>query len=164
MPKGFPRLHSQRQLPNIENPDQLIKTTQDSPDPVCWATMPMTSSIHSQRAFHSSENDFQVTPAFYQRAHPSLVFESLSAGASFHLTGMTPNGHLAFHVPDISISMEFLLDQRKVDRNLRLDTVVVLPDEMRLYCVYRLLFNYEFVPETTRTARLTVKGLKERFR
>ncbi len=154
--RGYPRMPEVRVLPNIEDPDHLIRSWEDSPAPASWATLPMTSALHAQRSIYTDNNQFEMLPSLFHRAHPSLVLTDIAPLTEVQLRGMTPNGQMYFRVPDWQVRTEFLLNKRHVEERLKLDTLVILPERKRFYVVYRLLFNYEFESHVPRSARLKV--------
>ncbi|MBN1550646.1 DUF2169 domain-containing protein, partial [bacterium] len=144
--------------PNLEDPDHPIEKWNDAPDPLCWATMPLTSSLHAQRTVNTQEQSFLLSEHMYARAHPSLVFNRLPKDTPITIRGVHPDKPLSFQVPDLSVTADFLLDNRHVCKQLACDTLVILAEEFRFYCVYRLLFNYLFEPGGNRAVRLTVEN------
>jgi hypothetical protein len=171
-PEGFPRFEDDARLPNIEEPQRLITSRQDAPDPACWAAVPLSTSIQGFRAMSISPEEVNdpdllkrkpnigPTPAVFHRAHPSLDLDmNLPPGAPVALTGLTPEGPLEFALPSVEMFADVLLGDKTAEARLRPDTLVLLPDERRLYIVSRLNFTYEFAPGLERSVRLRITRL-----
>ena len=172
-PKGFPRFDNMRPLPNIEDPDQLITSPTDSPDPAYWATVPLSTATHAFRTMGLSSEDLDnpdilnqksdlgPTPTVFHRAHPSLDLDiELSGVREVVLTGLSPDGAIQFIVPSCEIWADILLAEKIIEAKLRPDTLVILPEEKRFYIVYRFNFTYEYIAGSERAARLTVRSVE----
>lgn len=170
-PEGFPKFDKTRPLPNIENPDQLISSPTDSPDPAYWATVPLSTAVHAFRSMGlgpedlnnphllEEETTINTTPTLYHRAHPSLDLdiEKLKPNTEVVLKGLSPSGEIHFSLPNQEVWADILLGEKIVEKKLRADTIVILPEEMRFYIVYRYCFSYEYKIGIERTVRLAVR-------
>lgn len=170
-PEGFPRFDKTRPLPNIEDPDQLISSPTDSPDPAYWATVPLSTAVHAYRSMGLGPEDLKnphlldeeksitTTPTLYHRAHPGLDLdiEELEPNTEIVLKGLSPAGEIKILLPALEIWADILLKDKMVEKKLRADTIVILPEEMRFYMVYRYCFSYEYEIGAERTVRLAVR-------
>lgn len=170
-PKGFPRFDKKRPLPNIEDPAYLIDSPEDSPDPAYWATVPLSTAIHAFRTMGLTSEDLKnpnileqkptvtPTPTLFHRAHPclDLDIEELEPSTEVALKGLSPAGEIKILMPPFEIWADILLKEKMVQKKLRADTLVILPEEMRCYIVYRYCFSYEYEIGTERTVRLSVR-------
>lgn len=172
-PKGFPRFDKTRPLPNIEDPDYLIASPEDSPDPAYWATVPLSTAIHAFRTMGLDSEDLNnpdlvmqkldvgPTPTVFHRAHPNLDLDiELSPNMEIVLTGLSPDGAMQFTVPPWEIWADILLAEKMVEAKLRPDTLVFLPEEKRFYIVYRINFTYEYITGAERAIRLNVHSVE----
>jgi len=51
-PAGYPVVEGERELPNVEAPDRLIRRPDAAPDPASWATLPLSSVTHATHRAH----------------------------------------------------------------------------------------------------------------
>lgn len=158
---GFPRFDTRRPLPNLEDPQRPVQAWTDAPDPICWATLPLDSGMHGRRLMALDPEAIgsdQPPPSFADtatlRAHPDWVIPLPPANATVQLQGMSPDGDITFSMPAIRVFADYVLGTRTGTRELRPAVLVLLPEEQRFYLVFRLPFNYEFVPGEERAMRV----------
>jgi hypothetical protein len=136
-------------LPNIEDPAMLVTSLADRPTPVGFGFV----SPHWQpRAALAGTYDlvWQKTrapylPSDFDRRHlnaasPGLVVPGyLRGGEQVTAMGVSPRGTLAFTLPQIAPPTIRLVRRLEPDQELRpnLDTVIIEPDESRLYLLWR---------------------------
>lgn len=138
---------SDRPLPNIEDPGQLIATPADRPAPAGWAPIPphwqprqgwggtYDASWQSQRAPYLP-HDFD--PRFFNVAPPGLVAPGhLEGGEAVCVEGCTASAPLRFELPRLDIGLTWDFDGRRIPAQARLDTVLIEPDQARLQMVWR---------------------------
>lgn len=145
--RGFVARHSKLKvdgllLPNIENPSELIKKPQHRPRPVGFGMIPPHWQPRSayagtyDDAWRKSVSPLppaDLDPRFYSAAAPGL----LTPG---HLTG-GEQGCLLFSLPGITPRAKLRRKQGEEELRLRLDTVIVEPDEARVVLVWRGTLN-----------------------
>jgi len=137
-PGGYPRLDRQRRLPNLENPDKRIQSPDDSPDPVCWATLPMTSGLRMQRIVDDIPEDELTSQRLVQedkilyRAHPEWIIPVPSPEARVVLRNATPSGLLSFHLPLLSVVFDYINGGPTATRPLPPQVLVLEPEEVRV--------------------------------
>lgn len=160
VPKGYPLLAVDRALPNLEDPDALIRSRQDAPDPVGWATVPMGMGLGSLRHIRELQEHGEIRDPrrseieLYHRAHPHWVMGLPSAGAEVILEGLTPEGQIGFRLPELRMVADYVLGERMGTRELVPQMLVLLPEERRFYLVYRKAFTAEVEPDMERSFRL----------
>jgi len=171
VPEGFPRLEYLRMLPNLEHPEHRVRTWEDAPLPYCWATlspdMPFAHAAFVQRVQWLAQVDRDVTEDevlpkmaianLTHRAHPEWILDRPAAGARVTLTGMTPSGQLHFALPQIRVIADYVLGERTGARELIPQLLVLLPEQQRLYLVYRAGFTVEVDPALERSFRLRLE-------
>jgi hypothetical protein len=180
-PKGFPvRPPGPRALPNIENPRAPISRWEDTPDPGGWAPAPPESAIaflNVIKAQTAAVAELQqhggYTPEKFQkqqeakarqegdpdlwlyRAHPDWVIALPQPAAIVRMENLLPGAPLVeFRLPRLRVIADYTLYGRIGQRDLRPQILVLLPEEQRLYMVYRLPFNFEPGPAHERSFRL----------
>ncbi len=142
-------------LPNLEDPDNLIKYWNDYPFPACFgffskAWMPRAKFAgtydekwKAQRAPDLPE-DFSFE--YYNGAHPDLQVEGyLKGDEKVEMINLTPAGRLSFRLSGIFITCEIVKSSfgnenpaNKVENiTMNLDTLCFVPDEKKFYQVWR---------------------------
>lgn len=170
VPQGFPKLDLNRPLPNIEDPDRLISSPEDAPDPMYWAAVPLCTAIHAFRSMGLAAENLEdpdilaknpnlgPNPLLFHRAHPSLDLDlELTPGMQVTLNGLCPEGVLQFTLPNWKVGADLLLNGSWVEVALRPDTLVFMPEEKRFSIIYRFNFTFDYRSGTERTVRLTCR-------
>ena len=145
-------------LPNIEDPGRLIKSWKDHPKPVgfgfCSRTwIPRAACIGTYdekwRKEHSPDPPEDFRFDYYNAAHPDLQVEGYLRGdEEVELVNLTPDGTVRFQLPGNIMDCIVTKSPRIEDElssqspvtekvNLNLDTLCLIPDEKRLYLVWR---------------------------
>ncbi len=147
------------ELPNIEDPQHLIQTWEDQPQPASFAPVALETLFTVDRGIEYDEETKQqrVKPEFFQNAHPDLVFQELEPGTPITLEGMSAEP-FAFSVPCVDVAVTVDLGENSYQPAGKLDTLCILPDERRLFVIHRTPFKYKVVPEELRVTRLAVKS------
>jgi len=134
-------------LPNIEEPAALITSVGDAPSPAGLA--PVAPSWLPRRRYAGTydaawqKSRAPFLPAdfhhrFCQVAPPGLFTATpLLGGEAVDVRGATPDGDLAFVLPNIRVTARYELADRLETRAARLDTVVIAPDTGLLSLVWR---------------------------
>jgi len=165
-PTGYPRYDETRPLPNLENPDQLIEHPTDQPEPTFWGALPIECPFHALRNVSKSkppriENGLPVDmpDAPLVRAHPTWVIDLPKEGAEVCAEGVRPDGQaFSFALPSIRVSFDYVIGERSGTRELRPHTLVLLPEELRFYIVFRHSFLYRFEGERSMRMRVLDDG------
>jgi len=159
-PSGYPRLDRQRRLPNLEDPENRIQSPDDSPDPVCWATLPMTSGLRMQQVVEDIPEDELTSQRLLQedailhRAHPEWVIPVPPREARVTLRNATPDGLLSFRMPALSVVFDYINGGPTATRPLPPQVLVLEPEEMRLTLTYRKPFVFPYQEGAERGIRL----------
>jgi len=75
------------------------------------------------------------------------------------MSGMSPRGKLSFTIPPLRVIADYVLGDRTGTRELAPQLMVLLPEQMRFYIVYRASFTLETTPSMERSFRLrTTQG------
>lgn len=147
-------------LPNVEDPENPVRSWEDQPVPAGLAPVPLASLFTVDRGMEVDRDagTQRVKPEVFQAAHPRLTFDDVPAGTSVTLYGMTEDGPLAFRMPDLRARVEVELEDETHEVAGRVDTLCLLPDESRFFLLHRSPFKYRVVPEQTRVTRLYVES------
>lgn len=161
---GFPRFHTERLLPNLENPSETIARWEDEPLPYCWATQPGTLGLKAAAIRHLTSPE-QMTPELRELlnqeqlmvSHPDLRFDRLPGGAPVRVTGCTSGGPWEFALPALRLGADYVLGGRTGHRHLNPTVVVLLPEERRLSITYQAWFRFTTSISDERSLRLVME-------
>ena len=164
VPEGWPRIDLRRRLPNVERPDDRVAEWGSDPAPGGWATVPLDSPMHGQRLADSRALEREPGPSLPHpevmfRAHPDWILPLPAAGAPIVMDGLTPSGgRVELGLPRLRVLADWVVGDASGILELRPHTLVLLPEESRLYMVYRTNFSVP-QPGVERSLRLrTEKG------
>lgn len=151
-------------LPNLETPNNLIKYWDDHPDPVGFGfcgKMWMPRSLHlgtydeKWRKERSPDRPRDFSFDYYNAAHPDLQVEGyLQGDERVELINLTPDGRIRFQLPGIGLlgnvtktskyeeaddsnSGQEVQDETMEEVEFNLDTLCLIPDEERLFIIWR---------------------------
>ncbi|HEY5513636.1 MAG TPA: DUF2169 domain-containing protein [Geomonas sp.] len=138
-------------LPNIENPEELIKKPHHRPRPVGFGMIPphwqprfgyAGTYDEAWRKSLSPLPPADLDPRFYSAAAPGLASpRHLTGGEQVLVEGAARQGRLQFDLPGITPRAKLRRRHGEELLSLRLDTVVVEPDEARVVLVWRGALN-----------------------
>lgn len=134
-------------LPNIEHPDQQIRSPSNRPPPVGFC--PVAPHWQPRVAFAGTydekwlEETAPLLPEdfdsrFHQTAPPGLAAASLfSGGEACVVLGMTPERRLEFNLPSVTPHFRLCWAKGALGLRPRLDSVHLDTDQRRLHLVWR---------------------------
>lgn len=134
-------------VPNLEHPDEPLARQGDNPTPVCFAPTAPHWLPRRRYAGTYDENwqrkrapylpaDFD--PRFLQCAAPELAFDRyLSGGERIEVLGATPDGPLAFVVPEANLQVDVKVAGSLAHPPVNLETLLIEPDENRISFTWR---------------------------
>ena len=134
-------------LPNIEQPDALIRTWTDRPSPAglnaidcAWSPrreLAGTYDAHWQRTrFPSWAADFD--PHYYNCApHDQQLPSYLVGGERVDVVNMSERGVLSFQIPKVHLSFRTRFGHERVDHEGQLCTLIVEPNVPRVILVWQ---------------------------
>lgn len=171
-PQGFPFIEGYvRMVPNLEHPEHRVARWEDVHDPYCWSTVPrdiafahiqdvktlqMKAAVQRDPTSPEEIDDLALA-RLHHRAHPDWIVELPPPKTRVAMTGVTPSGKLAFEMPQVRIVADYIVGDRRGSRDLAPQSMVLLPDEHRMYLVYRTAFTVETEPEMERSFRLRLE-------
>jgi hypothetical protein len=147
-PKGSKGSLEGKPLPNIEDPEHLIKGAGDRPapaglGPICphWAPRKNYAGTYDE-AWTKNRAPYlpkDFDPRFLNSAHPDLIAPSyLEGGEPVEMSGVLPRGaQLSFELPMCDIEIVFELDGKQHTKRPVLDTIVFEPDANRFSMIWR---------------------------
>jgi len=143
-------------LPNIENPQNLINSLSDRPSPVGFGFIEKSWNYRREYIGTYDEkwqkekspdfpDDFKFD--FYNAAHPDLQMKTyLNGDEEITLTNLTKSGFIHFYLSGVKLdciveknfdSIDSKENLQKIGVQLNLDTLCFIPDEEKLYTVWR---------------------------
>lgn len=134
-------------LPNIEDPESLMRSQGDRPVPAGFGIIAPTwlprksyagtydETWQKKRSPYLPE-DFD--PRFFNMAHPDLIYPGyLQGGEPVEISGMSPHGPLAFNLPVVNLSSEVMIGGNKESPGFNLETAMIDTDMMTLELCWR---------------------------
>jgi len=148
-------------LPNIEDPENPVKSWQDQPEPCGVAPLTRESSL---RIMNSAEFDTDanppmlkvIKPSYYNNANPALILPELPpAGTLIRAAGVRPGGRdFAFSLPNGTFHNYVQLADRGFVFPAHLDSIVLLTEAGQVMLGFRCCFRYPLRPLERRVAVL----------
>lgn len=134
-------------LPNIEHPNQLIRSPNDRPPSIGFC--PVSPHWQPRAAFAGTYDDKwhedraplfpdDFNPQFYQSAPRGLSATNyFTGGESCVVIGTTPMGRLEFNLPTLSPGFRLCWRTGAIGLKPQLDTVHIDTNRMRLHLIWR---------------------------
>jgi hypothetical protein len=134
-------------LPNLEDPAHPLLSWREAPPPAAFA--PVAPHWLPRRAWAGTYDDaWRATrapylpddfdPRFFQAAPDGLAAPGgLSGGERVEAAGVTPGAPLRFVLPRLDVRVQFRLDDGTQAPPVRLETVLMEPDELRVILVWQ---------------------------
>jgi hypothetical protein len=142
-------------LPNIEEPNQLITSWEDKPEPAGLGMCPTGCSLRMLNGMKSSEDgSVELLPTFFNSAFPAMIIEKVNPGDHIRVSGVSPDRSFEFTVPDTQLYVRLQFDSQVTDRRLWIDQIGVESDRNRIFITYRYPFRYYFYPLQRRSCEL----------
>lgn len=131
-------------LPNIEDPNYLIKSWKDKPKPAGYGFISKSSPSRvkylgtydekwQKEIAPNPPNDFKMD--FYNAAPEELQMPGyLKGNENVELVNLMPEGLVNFKLPTYKLKIQL---EREEITTMNLDTLCLLPDEKKFYLVWR---------------------------
>lgn len=143
-------------LPNVEDPDRLIRNWNDRPDPVGLGPCPYTCALRLRDSVvFDDEGMLKVLkPTFFNAAFPGMIVPRVEPGERVRLSGVSEDGIVGFTIPRTTLSVRLQFDEKVIESPLAIDQLGVEVDKRRVFLGYRYPFKYHFVPLQKRSCEL----------
>ena len=147
-------------LPNLEDPDRLIRDWSDRPDPVGTGACSMGFSprlkngveVHSEPIAPGIK---KINPVLFNAAFPGMVVPEVQPGDPVAVSGVSPAGPVRFRLPArLPLQTRIKLGDKLIERPLHIDQIGIEPDKKRVFVAYRYHFRYTMVPLQKRLCEL----------
>ena len=149
-----------RAVPNLEDPDDLLRSPLQTPRPMAFGPIPREWSRRRALGGTFDErwkrerrplvpDDFD--DAFWQSAPPDQR-TTLRGGEQVELTGVSRHGHLRFALPRLELAFRSTIKGKAVEHESSLHTVIFEPDHDRVVLVHASAFPcHHTIQSLTRT-------------
>jgi len=157
-------------LPNLEDPDHLIKKPEDKPAPACFgyvssSWMPRVSyagtydeSWMKKRAPYLPD-DFD--PRFFNAASPGLIYNGyIRGGEPVTIKGMSPDGDIKFHLPVCELESSVRIAGKLNNPPANIETVLFEPNQSRFYIIWRSAIRCDKSALKVEQIDINLKNLK----
>ncbi len=142
-------------LPDLEDPDHLIETWENRPNPVCFAPYPMYGSLRARFLVEKDTVDFTRHPHVLSRAAPFTTFGEIPFGTRVALAGMRRYGEiLAFHIPEPPVTVDVTVGSHHLRLKLYVDSIDMDAEAANVRIVYRALYSYALIRYEKREVRV----------
>jgi len=162
VPSGFPKFDAKRRLPNLESPLERIKHPDDTPGPVCWATMSLQSGLRARRIdeelapFPVTTENMILSQELMCRAHPAWIIDLPPPRSRFRLTHASPDGAFEFELPAVRVLADYVSGDKSATLELMPQVLIVHSEERMFTVAYRKRFNFPRRPGVERCIRLRI--------
>ena len=137
-------------LPNLEDPQFLIRQHSDTPMPACfgfiapgWQPRAQYAGTYDE-AWQTGRAPFlpqDFDSRFFNMAHADLACRGyLQGGESVSISGMHPGGELNFNLPRLRLVSQFMQDDRNTSVNFNLETLIIEPNILQLSMVWKAAY------------------------
>ncbi len=140
-------------LPNLEEQDQLLCDPRARPMPASLLALPRDSTLRGARGvlMDNAAGTAQLTPLFFNHAHPRMLLRKYPQGETLHIDGMRHEGRWSFPASFYDLRIQVHLGGLGHELALIPDTLTVWPDQKRFCVVARRAVVYQFLPERERS-------------
>lgn len=144
-----------KQLPNIEDPKNLIYKWDHRPDPVGFVSCPM-NELRMRRSvdYTDTYRIKKIGAHFFNTAFPEMVIDGINAGEKISISGMTTEDGFVLEIPSQSLCIKIIIGNKVKERELKIDQVGIVPDKRQAFITYRFPFRYKFEPLQIRRCEL----------
>jgi hypothetical protein len=136
--KGWPQVRYERLLPNLENPDRLVATSIDDPEPCCWATIPAGTGMTQ---LYIQRGQATLLSIGSLRAHPDWYIDRPNANAHIEMVGLHSDGPVRCPLP----AMRLFVDHEEVNgvghRELVPYRLFLFPEQDTLAIAFHAFFH-----------------------
>jgi hypothetical protein len=143
-------------LPNIEDPDNLIRTWEDQPQPVGVGACPMScgARILDRVVFDEDGMLKELKPTFYNHAFPRLIAPFLQPGEWVRVTGVRPGNPIEFALPQPPVTVHVSIGTHREEVPPPIDQVGIDVERQQVFLTYRYPFRYIMTPLERRSCEL----------
>ncbi len=157
-------------LPNIEDPEHIIKAWDDKPDTIGTAPYPQTWGLRMMNALEVDNSDTsapcikRILPTYFNNAHPKFIITNpIKANDLVMISNGRPDGDLRFRLPGMAMHIHVQLGRRHFLFPLHLEQISIIEKKSMVFFSFRVCFRYRLVPLERRMTTLYAGEKPERF-
>lgn len=151
-------------LPNVEDPDALIRSPRDQPATTSFCPLPVANSfIAALLEDVDTETGEGLTRELFNVAVPKHRLPAYPSGALVELVNLTPHPIRPIRLPDLQIVAEVSVGGKRYEFAGEVDTLCIMPTRGELVITHRVLFRYEYMRGAARVVRLRASEQTERL-
>ena len=148
-------------LPNIEDPDRLVRSPMDHPAVCSFCPLPMSNSfIAKQLEDVDTETGEGLTKEIFNIAVPKHRLPRYVPGAAVEFFNLTPTPTRPFWLPELQVVAEVSIGSKRYEFPGEVDTLCFMPTRGELVVTHRVLFHYEYVRGRARVVRLRGSSMR----
>ena len=143
-------------LPALEDPDRLVRSWDDRPEPVCFAPYPLSGGMRVRSIFDEKDRkvDLSLVGRLFVRSGPRTTFDEIPVGTTITLEGMRPRGErLTLVVPPAPVAFEVRVGEVETTLVPSIDAVDLDAEAAEARLLWRVVYRYPLVQLETREAR-----------
>jgi hypothetical protein len=145
-------------LPNIEDPQALVRSPFDTPATISFCPLPVANSfIAGLLEDVDTATGEGLTREVFNVAVPKHRLPGYPSGALVELVNLTPRPLRPFRLPDLQIVAEVSVGNKRYEFAGEVDTLCILPTRRELVITHRVLFRYEYMRGAARVVRLRTR-------
>ena len=150
-----------RPLPNIEDPDQLVRTPLDRPGPAGLAPYPLEGGLRLSR-YGEIDMERPAIPPYHDFehllanwAHPDLMLERGVDHKLARISGISPDGPLEAAIQPLDVQITLCHGQQRRPLQAVLDTIIIEGEARRLVQRWRAAATFPMKPREIRRVVVT---------
>lgn len=150
-----------KELPNIEDPSNLIRAWNDQPDPVGVTHCGMAFGPRLEKSLVFDDKTFELKemkPTLFNAAFPAMVARCAREGDLMRITGMSAPGPVEFVLPHSGLMVRLCFGQEIILTEPAIDQIGVEVDRKKVFITYRYPFRYVLVPLVKRSCELLAES------
>jgi hypothetical protein len=148
------------ELPNIEDPRQLIRDIEDRPRPVSFCPLPVGTSYAAEVLERVDDDGRGLSKEVFNVAIPAHRLPGYIPGARLRLHNLTSRPQPDFVLPKTKVVAQVSIGSAHHEFAGEVDTLLVLPSRRELMLTHRVVFRYDYARELPRVVRLRCSELE----
>ena len=144
-------------LPNVEDPNRLIRKYTDQPDPAGVACLPQLREIHMRNnvIFNKEGQIEKLDPKFFNTAFPAMIVDKINEADTITITGMSAK-LFQLKVPTQKIFMNTTLGEKEIIKEMYIEQIGIITDKSQAFITYRCPINYTLIPLEIRNCTISI--------
>jgi hypothetical protein len=146
-----------KELPNVEDPDHLIQSWEDQPEPVGVCPCPPSCGPRFiDRVVFDEETGAmrELKPTFYNHAFPRMIAPFLKPGDVIRVTGVRAGRPVEFKLPNPAVDVRVTVGKHGDQSLPPIDQIGIDVERDQVFLTYRYSFRYVMVPLERRSCEL----------